>query len=74
MAEVEDVAMHKAVLRLCVAVAEADDHVAEGESNVLASAVAEQLLAPHPVTALPSPSRDARQPTVRVQALRTAGR
>jgi hypothetical protein len=39
MAEVEDVAMRKTVLRLCVAVAEADDHVADGESNVLVSAV-----------------------------------
>ncbi len=51
MAEVEDVAMRKAVLRLCVAVAEADDHVADAESIVLVSAVEQwglhhQMLAP----------------------------
>jgi uncharacterized membrane protein YebE (DUF533 family) len=39
MAEVEDVAMRKTVLRLCVAVAEADSHVADAESIVLVSAV-----------------------------------
>jgi Tellurite resistance protein TerB len=39
MAEVEDVALRKLVLRLCVAVAEADNHVADGESMVLVSAV-----------------------------------
>ena len=39
MAEVEDVAMRKTVLRLCVAVAEADSHVADAESIVLISAV-----------------------------------
>ncbi len=39
MAEVEDPRLRACVLRLCVAVAEADDHVADGESIVLASAV-----------------------------------
>jgi len=39
MAEVDDVAMRQTVLRLCVAVAEADSHVADAESIVLASAV-----------------------------------
>jgi hypothetical protein len=39
MAEVDDVAMRKAVLSLCVAVAEADSHVADAESIVLVSAV-----------------------------------
>jgi hypothetical protein len=39
MAEVEDPALRMCVLRLCVAVAEADDHVADGESIVLVSAV-----------------------------------
>ena len=51
MAEVEDVAMRKAVLRLCVAVAEADNHVADAESIVLVYAVEQwglhyQMLAP----------------------------
>lgn len=39
MAEVEDPALRATVLRLCVAVAEADEHVADGESIVLVSAV-----------------------------------
>jgi len=39
MAEVEDSALRMSVLRLCVAVAEADDHVADGESIVLVSAI-----------------------------------
>ena len=39
LAEVEDVEMRKAVLSLCVAVAEADSHIADGESIVLVSAV-----------------------------------
>lgn len=39
MAEIEDRALRKSVLRLCVAVAEADDHVAEGESLILGAAV-----------------------------------
>jgi uncharacterized membrane protein YebE (DUF533 family) len=51
MAEVEDAAMRKAVLRLCVAVAEADNHVADAESIVLVNAVEQwglhyQMLAP----------------------------
>jgi uncharacterized tellurite resistance protein B-like protein len=53
MAEVEDMAMRKAVLGLCVAVAEADSHVADAESIVLASAVEQwglhhQMLQPSP--------------------------
>lgn len=39
MAEVDDPALRLAVLRLCVAVAEADEHVADAESTVLVSAV-----------------------------------
>lgn len=39
MAEVEDPALRIEVLRLCVAVAEADGHVADGESIVLVSVV-----------------------------------
>lgn len=39
MAEVDDPALRLAVLRLCVAVAEADEHVADAESIVLVSAV-----------------------------------
>ncbi len=39
MAEIESPALRVTVLRLCVAVAEADDHVADGESIVLVSAV-----------------------------------
>ena len=39
MAEVEDPVLRLEVLRLCIAVAEADGHVADGESIVLVSAV-----------------------------------
>jgi uncharacterized tellurite resistance protein B-like protein len=39
MAEIDDPALRMSVLRLCVAVAEADDHVADGESIVLVAAV-----------------------------------
>jgi len=39
MAEIEDPALRANVLALCVAVAEADDHVADGESIVISSAV-----------------------------------
>jgi len=39
MAEIENPSLRATVLRLCVAVAEADDHVAEGESIVLVSAM-----------------------------------
>ena len=39
MAEVGDPVLRATVLNLCVAVAEADDHVAEGESIVLVNAV-----------------------------------
>lgn len=54
MAEIENPALRATVLRLCVAVAEADDHVADGESIVLVSAVEqwglhrEMLLASQP--------------------------
>lgn len=39
MAEIEDPALRMAVLRICVAVAEVDGHIADGESMVLVSAV-----------------------------------
>lgn len=39
MADISDPALRLKVLRLCVSVVEADDHVAEGESIVLVSAV-----------------------------------
>lgn len=39
LAEVDDPSLRMRVLRLCVAVAEADDHVADVESIVLVSAV-----------------------------------
>jgi hypothetical protein len=39
MAEIEDPTLRMEVLDLCVAVAEADDHVADGESLVLVCAV-----------------------------------
>lgn len=39
MAEIEDPALRANVLALCIAVAEADDHVADGESIVISSAV-----------------------------------
>lgn len=39
MAEIDDPALRMSVLQLCVAVAEADDHVADGESIVLVGAV-----------------------------------
>jgi hypothetical protein len=39
MGEIDDAALRSRVLRLCVAVAEADDHVADGESIVLVGAV-----------------------------------
>lgn len=39
MNEIEDPALRRRVLQLCVAVAEVDDHVAEGEEIVLNAAV-----------------------------------
>jgi tellurite resistance protein len=39
MAEVERPALREAVLQLCVAIAEADGHVADGETLVLVAAV-----------------------------------
>ena len=60
MAEVADPALRLQVLRLCVAVAEGDGHVADGESAVLISAVEQwslhhQMLQPaeRPVPSLP---------------------
>jgi len=41
MAEVSDPFLRMGVLRLCVAVAEADGHIADGESIVLVNAVAQ---------------------------------
>jgi uncharacterized tellurite resistance protein B-like protein len=51
LAEVADPQLRKEVIALCVAVAEADDHVAEGESIVIVSAVEQwglhyQMVAP----------------------------
>jgi hypothetical protein len=40
MAEIDDPALRRQVLGLCVKLAEVDDHVAEGESIVLIAAVA----------------------------------
>ena len=63
MAEIENPALRATVLRLCVAVAEADDHVADAESIVLVSAVEqwglhrEMLLASQPAV-----SREPREP------------
>lgn len=54
LAEIEDAELRAAVLRLCLAVAGADNHVADGELLVLASAAAqwgmdhETLTAPQP--------------------------
>ena len=39
MAEIDDPTLRWSVLRLCVAVAEADEHLADGESIVLAGAI-----------------------------------
>ena len=53
MAEIESPVLRMTVLRVCVAVAEADDHVADGESLVLVAAVEQwglhrEMLAPTP--------------------------
>ena len=53
MAEIEGPALRMTGLRVCVAVAEADDHVADGESLVLVAAVEQwglhrEMLAPTP--------------------------
>ena len=58
MAEIESPALRITVLRLCVAVAQADDHIADGESIVLVSAVEQwgshhEMLSP----SLPTESR-----------------
>ncbi len=39
LAEIDDPGLRRTVLRLCVAVVEADGHVADGESIVLVAAV-----------------------------------
>jgi hypothetical protein len=39
MAEIDDPELRLTVVQLCVAVAEADDHIADGESVVLVAAV-----------------------------------
>ena len=39
MAEIKDPTLRRKLLRLCIEVAEADEHVAEGESIVLIAAV-----------------------------------
>jgi len=54
MAEVESPELRKAVLRLCVAVVEADGHVADGEALVLVSAV-EQWGLHHDMLGAPQP-------------------
>jgi hypothetical protein len=41
MAEVQDPQLQRTVLKLCIAVVQTDDHVAEGESAVLAAALAQ---------------------------------
>jgi uncharacterized tellurite resistance protein B-like protein len=46
MAEVDDPALRRVVLRLCVAIVEADGHVADGESVVLVTAVEQWGLHP----------------------------
>lgn len=60
MGEIDDPALRRTVLGLCVKLAEVDDHVAEGESIVLIAAVAhwglhhqmlgsfDAVVAPHP--------------------------
>jgi len=39
MAEIEDPELRLKLIRLCVAIVEADDHIADGESTVLVAAV-----------------------------------
>lgn len=39
MAEIDDPELRLKVIKLCVAIVEADDHIAEGESTVLVAAV-----------------------------------
>lgn len=56
MAEVDDPELRAKVLRLCVAIVEADAHIAEGESIVMVAAVEHwgmhhAMLAPGPATA-----------------------
>ena len=60
MAEIDDPALRRQVLGLCVKLAEVDDHVAEGESIVLIAAVAHwslhhQMLAPFDAGLAPQP-------------------
>jgi hypothetical protein len=58
MGEIDDPALRRKVLGLCVKLAEVDDHVAEGESIVLIAAVAHwslhyQMLGPLDAGGLP---------------------
>lgn len=58
MVEIDDPALRRKVLGLCVRLAEVDDHVAEGESIVLSAAVAHwglhhEMLSPFDAEVLP---------------------
>lgn len=53
MNEVDDPALRRRVLALCVRLAEVDDHVAEGESVVLSAAVAHWSLHAHVLSTSP---------------------
>jgi len=59
MAEIDDPALRQRVLALCVRVAEADDHVSDGESTLLTHAVEQwglrAQLAERPVVPSPAP-------------------
>lgn len=60
MAEIDDPALRRQVLGLCVKLAEIDDHVAEGESIVLIAAVAHwnlhhEILSPFDAGVSPPP-------------------
>jgi uncharacterized tellurite resistance protein B-like protein len=59
MAEVQDPDLQLKVLKLCVAVVETDDHVAEGESAVLAAALTQW--------GLPQVRTDVKQPQPALQ-------
>jgi hypothetical protein len=47
MGDIDEPALRRKVLDLCVRLAEVDDHVAEGESIVLIAAIAHWALHPH---------------------------
>jgi hypothetical protein len=60
MGDIDDLALRRQVLSLCVKLAEVDDHVAEGESIVLIAAVAHwslhyQMLGPFDAGLAPQP-------------------